>query len=349
MQRISGKNFDISIGDLAITVNKTTLTIEDKTEVAKDGGVPNGFVDGEVSASGDMELDALAMNAILEKIRGKFGATLNVKESDLLKKAFGSDEAVSLIKLLYNDTTALKKNIADIGRINNMDHAKTMAKSMTDIWARLGGAWDVLRITFAQRMLPTIEKVTDKIVGFIHYIQKCMDIAPGLTGKLGLIVAGAIALAGVMGVLGLVVAANKLAFLGLTTIGGPVITVFKMIGMAIRANPIGFLIWSLAMCVLYWTDVRAAIGAVWDKLLGFLGGLGPIGQGLVGFFQKIAQWWNDLTTALTNGQWTKAFMQILDAIMGALEFDHKAGHYHSPSSLTLLNSQAVSFSGVSTT
>jgi len=35
--------------------------------------------------------------------------------------------------------------------------------------------------------------------------------------------------------------------------------------------------------------------------------------------------------------------------MGALEFDHKAGHYHSPSSLTLLNSQATSFSGVSTT
>ena len=66
MQRISGKNFDISIGDLAITVNKTTLTIEDKTEVAKDGGVPNGFVDGEVSASGDLELDALAMSILGE-------------------------------------------------------------------------------------------------------------------------------------------------------------------------------------------------------------------------------------------------------------------------------------------
>ena len=66
MQRISGKNVDISIGDLAITVNKTTLTIEDKTEVAKDGGVPNGFVDGEVSASGDLELDALAMSILGE-------------------------------------------------------------------------------------------------------------------------------------------------------------------------------------------------------------------------------------------------------------------------------------------
>ena len=66
MQRISGKNFDISVGDLFISVSKATLTIEDKTEVAKDGGVPNGFVDGEVSASGDLELDALAMSILGE-------------------------------------------------------------------------------------------------------------------------------------------------------------------------------------------------------------------------------------------------------------------------------------------
>ncbi len=52
MQRISGKNFDISIGDLAICVSKTTLTIEDKTEVAKDGGVPNGWVDGRLPPPG---------------------------------------------------------------------------------------------------------------------------------------------------------------------------------------------------------------------------------------------------------------------------------------------------------
>lgn len=66
MQRISGKNFDISIGDLSINVSKATLTIEDKTEVAKDGGVPNGFVDGEAGASGDMELDAMAMSILAE-------------------------------------------------------------------------------------------------------------------------------------------------------------------------------------------------------------------------------------------------------------------------------------------
>lgn len=66
MQRISGKNFDISIGDLTISVSKITLTLEDKTDVAKDGGVPNGWVDGEVSGSGDMEMDAMAMGILGE-------------------------------------------------------------------------------------------------------------------------------------------------------------------------------------------------------------------------------------------------------------------------------------------
>ena len=89
MQRISGKNFDISIGDLAICVSKTTLTIEDKTEVAKDGGVPNGWVDGEVAASGDLELDALAMSLLGEAA-----------------KAVGSWRALDTFDMLFYAKTA---------------------------------------------------------------------------------------------------------------------------------------------------------------------------------------------------------------------------------------------------
>ncbi|WP_302548631.1 phage protein [uncultured Desulfovibrio sp.] len=89
MQRISGKNFDISIGDLAICVSKTTLTIEDKTEVAKDGGVPNGWVDGEVAASGDLELDALVMSLLGEAA-----------------KAVGSWRALDTFDMLFYAKTA---------------------------------------------------------------------------------------------------------------------------------------------------------------------------------------------------------------------------------------------------
>lgn len=73
-QRISGKNFDVRIGTLAVTVSKCTLSLEDNTEVAKDNGVPNGWVDGDVQADGDLELDALAMSLLAEaaKSAGSF-------------------------------------------------------------------------------------------------------------------------------------------------------------------------------------------------------------------------------------------------------------------------------------
>ena len=51
MQRLSGKSFDVTLGDLKLHIEKASLDIEDGSEVAKTGGVPNGWVDGEVSAS----------------------------------------------------------------------------------------------------------------------------------------------------------------------------------------------------------------------------------------------------------------------------------------------------------
>ena len=197
-------------------------------------------------------------------------------------------------------------------------------------------------------MLPTIEKVTDKIVGFLKYIQKCMDIAPGLTGKLGLIVVGAIALAGVMGILGLVVAANKLAFLGLTTIFGPLIgllgklkmlfvfvktavwvfafagtylaMVFKMMavgalkfGAALLANPITWVV----------LGIMALVGAVvalvyyWSDLVAWFSNT-SWGQGLITMFQDLRQWWNDLTASFTDGTWIQTLMGLLDTLMAPL-------------------------------
>lgn len=91
MQRISGKNFDIRIGDLTITVSKATLTIEDKTDVAKDGGIPNGHVDGEVGASGDIELDALGMSLLTESASAA-GSWRGIKPFDMFFFAKTADQ-----------------------------------------------------------------------------------------------------------------------------------------------------------------------------------------------------------------------------------------------------------------
>lgn len=96
MQRISGKNFDVSIGDLTMNVGKATLTIEDKTDVAKDGGVPNGWVDGEAGASGDMELDAQAIGILGEAAKAA-GSWRGLGTFDILFYAkTGQDEEMKV-------------------------------------------------------------------------------------------------------------------------------------------------------------------------------------------------------------------------------------------------------------
>lgn len=63
--RIGGKNFDIALGLLTVHVETATLNIEDSSAVAKTQGVPNGHVDGEVAASGELVVDAQNLNLIM--------------------------------------------------------------------------------------------------------------------------------------------------------------------------------------------------------------------------------------------------------------------------------------------
>ena len=96
MQRISGKDFDVYIGDLTMNVGKATLTIEDKTDVAKDNGVPNGWVDGEAGASGDMELDAQAIGILGEAAKAA-GSWRGLPSFDILFYAkTGQDEEMKV-------------------------------------------------------------------------------------------------------------------------------------------------------------------------------------------------------------------------------------------------------------
>ncbi|WKN21492.1 DUF2597 family protein [Azotobacter vinelandii] len=69
MARIGGKNFDVNLGDLLVHVESCTLDITDNSAVAQDRGVPNGHVDGDVTASGEMEFDTANFNLLIEAAR----------------------------------------------------------------------------------------------------------------------------------------------------------------------------------------------------------------------------------------------------------------------------------------
>ena len=69
MSRIGGKNFDVNLGDLLVHVESCTLDITDNTAVAQSRGVPDGFVDGDVAASGEFEFDSNNFNLLIEAAR----------------------------------------------------------------------------------------------------------------------------------------------------------------------------------------------------------------------------------------------------------------------------------------
>jgi TP901 family phage tail tape measure protein len=74
----------------------------------------------------------LSMPAILEVLRKKYGATLDAMETQEMKKAFGTDEAIALIQLLYPEIDSLKKNISGMGEAlkTGMSTTERMAQIM---------------------------------------------------------------------------------------------------------------------------------------------------------------------------------------------------------------------------
>lgn len=69
MARISGMNFDVNMGDLLLHVENATLDITDNSAVAQTKGVPDGYVAGDVTASGEVEVDSQNFNLIIEAAR----------------------------------------------------------------------------------------------------------------------------------------------------------------------------------------------------------------------------------------------------------------------------------------
>ncbi|NQZ24488.1 MAG: DUF2597 family protein, partial [Colwellia sp.] len=64
--RLSGMNFNVNLGDIMVHVDTASLNITDNSAVSQTSGVPDGYVDGDVSASGELSVNASNFNLISE-------------------------------------------------------------------------------------------------------------------------------------------------------------------------------------------------------------------------------------------------------------------------------------------
>ena len=82
-KRISGQSFDVYWGTDLVHVEKLTLDLTDNTAVAQTHGVPDGYVDGDVSAEGEMELSVKACGVLKAQARAA-GSWRGIPTADML-------------------------------------------------------------------------------------------------------------------------------------------------------------------------------------------------------------------------------------------------------------------------
>jgi TP901 family phage tail tape measure protein len=162
-------------------------------------------------AAGNM----LPVLTILDKLKARYGETLSVAEGDELKKAFGSDEAVAMVKLLMTNTKALSTNINALGNTHGMGKAEQMAASMTDQWERVTQGWFAIRAAAFGVVLPAINKVVGVFADGADTVLRWTHLFPNLTRAVSYALLAIVGLGMVTGAWLLVAGVAKLATLGL--------------------------------------------------------------------------------------------------------------------------------------
>ncbi|QSB01970.1 phage tail tape measure protein [Methylomonas sp. EFPC1] len=215
----------------------------------------------------------LPMVDILNKIKGKFGDLGKVETADLIKKAFGSDEAVALVKLLAIDIGGLNDNIKQIGNQTGMQNAIEMAQTMTMGWDRATQGVNALKIALGLQLMPTINVFFDKINGGIQTLLRWSELFPELTRWVSL---------GALGIFGLIAGVSLLSIvMGVATVAGGGFAVI----MAVLSSPI--------------TGIALAIAAVGYQLYRFIN----YSRDLVGeyqVFESIFSGWETVQSWVTG-------------------------------------------------
>lgn len=166
-----------------------------------------------------------SMPEVLGVLKSKYGETLDAIEKQEIQKAFGSDEAVALIDLMYPKIGALQDNILTL--YDSMGQGSAVAEKMASAinetepekYARLQQRIQNIKESIGTSLLPTVnelmgkgEQVLTKVASWVEQNQELVKIIMLVVLAIGgfLMVAGTII--AVIGTVGLMVTKTISAF-----------------------------------------------------------------------------------------------------------------------------------------
>ncbi|HDX8356312.1 TPA: phage tail tape measure protein [Aeromonas hydrophila] len=292
------------LGQLQATMSGGEAGTKFKAFLAGVGGAQKALGLQFTDAAGNM----LPVLTILDKLKAKYGETMSVAEGDELKKAFGSDEAVAMIKLLMTNTKGLATNINALANTHGMGKAEQMAAAMTDQWERVTQAWFAIRAAAFGVVLPAINAVVGVFADGATTVLRWTHLFPNLTKVVSYALLAIVGLSMVTGTWMLVAGVAKLATLGLgiawSVIMAPLnllkagLVAFRAIMLAVNiamyANPVGLiiagivlLIGAVAAVIYYWDDLKQTLAdwGVFDTVQAMIDGAAA---GWASFMQLLA-------------------------------------------------------------
>lgn len=264
----------------------------------------------------DTNNQLLSMPEILTTLKGKYGDTIDAVEKRELKEAFGTDEAVALIDLLYNNVEILDGGIQDLQQSMKQGTAVTeeMAQAINNTPEQ---KFQVLKQQIHNNveelgngLLPAVNETMDKVSGLIkkgsQWIssnQETVHSIMNIALKLGVFLMIAGIVMGVAGTLGKVFLTAKNAI-------GLVKTAVLGMNTAFLACPVTWIIVGIVALV-------AAFVVLWNKSETFR-------SFWMGLFEQVrsavSQAWTTIQPALQNlGQKLMELWQAAQPIIQVLE------------------------------
>lgn len=270
----------------------------------------------------DANNNLMSTPQILEQLKSKYGDTIDAVEKQQLKEAFGTDEAVAMIDLLYGDIDGLSGGIDSMADSmkRGTDVTQEMAEAINNTPAQ---KFEVLKQQIHNNveelgngLLPAVNNTMDKVSGLIQKgsewisnnqetVQTIMNVAM----KLGIVL---VVLGTVIGVVGTVGKAIMSAKTAITTMK----TAWTVLSGAFAASPVGWVVIGIVALV-------AAFVLLWNKSEAFR-------NFWIGLFENVkgavTQAWSTLQLALENlGQnlmklyeAAKPILEIIGVIAGAI-------------------------------
>lgn len=105
----------------------------------------------------------IGMTSLLEKLRQKYGDTLDDLEKNKLNIAFGNEKAANLFDTLFKNSTQFNNALTEINNSKGLQPAIDMANQMTEPWAKITYGINAVWSALGVHLEPQLKVVADAI------------------------------------------------------------------------------------------------------------------------------------------------------------------------------------------